>query len=336
MLSLALAATLVGFVLLIVGLITGTVWLAVACIVVCLIGLAFLIVDIIGSGRRDDSSSVDAEFDGRPAVGDDSDAGVEGDGAAVERDDPARDRDVGGDRDGDAVRGSRPSSGPDSGGSVPTGPARRESPPARREGPPSSWEGVIKPGGQHPGERPDSAPGSAGAVGDSAHGASGRDASADPAPGAREGDYTDYLRAVGNDPVTGGFGAQPPGTRPPQSQSPQSQSPQSQSGAPQMPPPQAPRHVPPGQQRAYPQQGPAGGQPPRQWAAGPGTTDQGRGQQSPGQYPGRAPQAPSEGQQVNREEQQPSDRQWDTPERETGSGTARFDPLDPNWRPPLD
>ena len=54
MLSLALAATLVGFVLLIVGLITGTVWLAVACIVVCLIGLAFLIVDIIGSGDQPD------------------------------------------------------------------------------------------------------------------------------------------------------------------------------------------------------------------------------------------------------------------------------------------
>lgn len=52
MLTLALAATLVGFILLVVGLITGTVWLAVACIVICLIGLAFLIADILGVGRR--------------------------------------------------------------------------------------------------------------------------------------------------------------------------------------------------------------------------------------------------------------------------------------------
>ena len=52
MLSLALAATIVGFVLLILGLITGTVWLAISCIVVCLIGLGFLIADIIGAGRR--------------------------------------------------------------------------------------------------------------------------------------------------------------------------------------------------------------------------------------------------------------------------------------------
>lgn len=52
MLTLALAATLVGFALLVVGLFTGTVWLAVACIVVCLIGLAFLLVDILGIGRR--------------------------------------------------------------------------------------------------------------------------------------------------------------------------------------------------------------------------------------------------------------------------------------------
>ncbi|WP_439029192.1 hypothetical protein [Gordonia terrae] len=51
MLTLALAATLIGFVLLILGLITGTVWLAVACIVVCLVGLGFLLVDVF-SGRR--------------------------------------------------------------------------------------------------------------------------------------------------------------------------------------------------------------------------------------------------------------------------------------------
>ncbi|RPA63467.1 hypothetical protein EF294_08175 [Gordonia oryzae] len=52
MLTLALAATLVGFVLLVVGLITGTLWLALACIVVCLVGLIFLVADIVSSGRR--------------------------------------------------------------------------------------------------------------------------------------------------------------------------------------------------------------------------------------------------------------------------------------------
>lgn len=52
MLTLALAATLVGFVLLVVGLITGTLWLAIACIVVCLVGLIFLVADIVWSGRR--------------------------------------------------------------------------------------------------------------------------------------------------------------------------------------------------------------------------------------------------------------------------------------------
>ena len=74
MLSLALAATLVGFVLLIVGLITGTVWLAVACIVVCLIGLAFLIVDIIGSGRKDDQVGNDDQVGSDDQV-DESDTG---------------------------------------------------------------------------------------------------------------------------------------------------------------------------------------------------------------------------------------------------------------------
>ncbi len=54
MLTLALAATLLGFVLLILGLITGTVWLAVACIVVCLVGLGFLLVDVF-AGRKGDA-----------------------------------------------------------------------------------------------------------------------------------------------------------------------------------------------------------------------------------------------------------------------------------------
>lgn len=58
MLSLALGATLVGFVLLILGLITGTVWLAIACIVVCLLGLGFLVADIVGGNRRTSSRTI--------------------------------------------------------------------------------------------------------------------------------------------------------------------------------------------------------------------------------------------------------------------------------------
>ncbi|MGV9710187.1 hypothetical protein ACWDTI_05935 [Gordonia sp. NPDC003424] len=74
MLTLALAATLVGFVLLVLGLITGTLWLAIACIVVCLIGLAFLIADILRGGRRRKERTL-ADFVGtgsssNPATGD--------------------------------------------------------------------------------------------------------------------------------------------------------------------------------------------------------------------------------------------------------------------------
>lgn len=76
MLTLALGATLVGFALLVVGLITGTVWLAIACIVVCLLGLAFLIADIVGVGRRGrndrDAGDAGAETDGRSEVRDEN------------------------------------------------------------------------------------------------------------------------------------------------------------------------------------------------------------------------------------------------------------------------
>lgn len=47
----ALAATLVGFGLLVVALITGTLWLAVACIAICIIGGVFLLADLLGLGR---------------------------------------------------------------------------------------------------------------------------------------------------------------------------------------------------------------------------------------------------------------------------------------------
>ena len=51
MLTLALLATLVGFGLLVVALITANFWLAVACIIVCVVGLIVLLVDILRAGR---------------------------------------------------------------------------------------------------------------------------------------------------------------------------------------------------------------------------------------------------------------------------------------------
>lgn len=52
MLSLALGATLVGFALLVVALTTSNLPLAIACVVVCLIGLILLLVDTLRANRR--------------------------------------------------------------------------------------------------------------------------------------------------------------------------------------------------------------------------------------------------------------------------------------------
>jgi len=319
-LSLALAATLVGFVLLIVGLITGSVWLAVACIVVCLIGLAFLIVDIIGSGRKDDQVGNDDQVGSDDQV-DESDTG--------ERPEGRRSRSVAAESD---LSDDDPPDGGNvfDGGSGISGP----SPAARRESPPqSSWQGVIKPGGR---------PGS------SADAASNPDPGENPrtnafgtgesAQSSREGNYDDYLRAVGGDPATGGF------RRP---STPDEQAPPQQGRPGQRPPAQGyqqpPRQAPPAQ---MPTQGPAAqGYPQQPYPRRP--YPQGRepySQQRPGgdqQRPGAAPRQPEREQprgiqQPPSDDGKPSDRPWEQPEREQGSGTGRFDPLDPNWRPPLD
>ena len=50
MLVSALVATLVGFGLLVVALVTGTLWLAIACIVVCVLGALLLVADVLGLG----------------------------------------------------------------------------------------------------------------------------------------------------------------------------------------------------------------------------------------------------------------------------------------------
>ncbi|ORM33627.1 O-antigen ligase domain-containing protein [Williamsia sp. 1135] len=66
MLVLALGATLVGFVLLVGALFSGLLWLAIACIVVCVIGVGFLIADLLGIGRPDsEPAREDTSDDGR-------------------------------------------------------------------------------------------------------------------------------------------------------------------------------------------------------------------------------------------------------------------------------
>lgn len=322
MLSLALAATLVGFVLLIVGLITGTVWLAVACIVVCLIGLGFLIVDIIGSGRKDDRDPGDDQVDEEPDT-------------RGRRSDAVADRGRRSDAVADSDRSGSESDVFDAGA------ARRDSPPQ------SSWQGVIQPGGRS-GPRsgvtssPESGPDASGAVapdadarsadspsaGSSSADTRGTDAppsEAKSVPSSREGNYDDYLRTVGGDPATGGFRrppaageqAPPQGYRQPPPQGPSAQ------GYPPQPYSQRPYSQGPYPQRPYPQ----GNEPQRQPGA----------DQRPGTAPRQADREQPRGiQQPPSDDGKPSDRPWEQPEREQGSGTARFDQLDPNWRPPLD
>lgn len=67
MLSLALAATLVGFALLVVALTTSNLPLAIACVVVCLIGLVLLLVDTLRANRR--GSDGEDEEPSSPFVG---------------------------------------------------------------------------------------------------------------------------------------------------------------------------------------------------------------------------------------------------------------------------
>ncbi|MEE4023165.1 hypothetical protein V1Y59_08760 [Gordonia sp. PKS22-38] len=162
MLTLALAATLIGFVLLVLGLITGTVWLAISCIVVCLVGLGFLIADVIG-GRREREERTLADF-----VDVDESAGGPGDPGA-------------GGRSSAEPEPARPGR-ETAGGRIDAGGAGADAP------------GVVDPGADVAGETrgrhgradlpppPPPAPPQPG-----------------PAPG-RDGTYDDYLRSVGGYP----------------------------------------------------------------------------------------------------------------------------------------
>ena len=91
MLLLALGATLVGFALLVIALFTGTLWLAIACIVICVVGIGFLVADMLGIGHAHPSGGDGdgGEVNGRSATASanvDSQAGDE----AAEAEDEGR------------------------------------------------------------------------------------------------------------------------------------------------------------------------------------------------------------------------------------------------------
>ncbi|CAM3121392.1 hypothetical protein [Tsukamurella hominis] len=65
MLLAALGATVIGFILLIVALVTSNLWLAIACVVVSVIGVGLLLGDVL-TYRRGDRDKVDGEAPWRP------------------------------------------------------------------------------------------------------------------------------------------------------------------------------------------------------------------------------------------------------------------------------
>jgi hypothetical protein len=91
-LVLALGATLVGFILLVVALVTGVLWLAIACIVVCVVGVGFLLADLVGLGRRStpelDSATEDRSGSGHEQAADQQDPAAGGQGHRYDDDPP--------------------------------------------------------------------------------------------------------------------------------------------------------------------------------------------------------------------------------------------------------
>jgi hypothetical protein len=67
----ALGATLVGFALLVLALATGTLWLAVACIVICVVGALLLLADTLGIRPRLPRRQRSPSHDAAPAPSDD-------------------------------------------------------------------------------------------------------------------------------------------------------------------------------------------------------------------------------------------------------------------------
>lgn len=287
MLTLALGATLVGFVLLILGLVTGTVWLAVACIVICLLGLGFLLVDVFASRGRENTRSLEDLVPGAARADDEDEAfddfPEEADAASA----------------GSAVG--------ETGGRVDPSPTGRAPIEAPRSEPPTRGFEPNAPAGSAPYEPPPFQPGMADPV--DRPGPQSLSAPVRPAPERREGTYEDYLRSVGGDADLGA-----PSTGP--LSSPQHRSagggPQQGVGAPR---PGSAQPGPSGPQRFGP--------PPQ---PGPGS------QSGPAPQSGSAPRlapGPQGGEVPSQDGEQPG----------PPSGRRRrpdLDPLDPNWKPPLE
>lgn len=70
MLLAALGATIIGFILLIVALVTANLWLAIACVVVSVIGVGLLLGDVL-TYRRSDRDKSDRAPEWRPGARDD-------------------------------------------------------------------------------------------------------------------------------------------------------------------------------------------------------------------------------------------------------------------------
>ncbi|MCK8615042.1 hypothetical protein [Gordonia sp. C13] len=291
MLTLALGATLVGFVLLILGLITGTVWLAVACIVICLLGLAFLLVDVFSGRNRDSARSLE---DMVPGAGRDE--------ADADRDDAGS---PGARGDDDESRTRRYStSTQDSGAGEKT--VAYEQPPfepgmAAPSGPASSGPTPSRP------DVPESRP----------------------APERREGNLEDYLRSVGEPVGQPNSGPTPvPGQGPPGRTGP---------GQPPRAPYQAPGQQSPGGELPRPD----GPRPPQYGSSQYGNPQAGPQQQYRQPSSGQPPAWP-QGQDSARPDpaqsgERPQGEQPESPQPRPGRRRAPdFDPLDPNWRPPLD
>ncbi len=91
MLLAALGATIIGFVLLIVALVTANLWLAIACVVVSVIGVGLLLADVLTYRRadRDTAASDGAQWRPGDRADDDVEADDEAERTRTEADDRA-------------------------------------------------------------------------------------------------------------------------------------------------------------------------------------------------------------------------------------------------------
>lgn len=319
MLSLALAATLIGFVLLVLGLITGHLALAVACIVVCVLGLIFLIADIIRGGRDkgDDKAGADSRVGG-------DDAGLVGDAhRGVEDTTDESAAQIPGD-----LSATSPAAGLATAGVAGAAGAAGVGLAAGRDGghhdeSAASTEASAAPPSEAPTTPPSEAPTTQLPAGPTAA----------PAGQPVDGTYADYLRSVGADPAQEAVpAAEDPSidtTSPPAGAQPASQ-------AGMWPDDATDTEVFPAQPRSRHSQPEAAQQQPEQdWRGWPqpgaALDDSGWPQPHPQpQQPGGQEQVPASADGVDEKSGVDDTLNYS----DGGTGKQKFDPLDPNWHPP--